>query len=77
MQLEAEIPDVDMAIQFLYTVAASNADVDRRPKANPTAKDIHTYTLQTAIRDCAKADRDAGILCLNKKSITTNHCSII
>ena len=52
--------EVDMAVQFLFTVAACNQDVDNRPKNNPSVADIHTYTLQTLIRDAAKTGRDAG-----------------
>ena len=49
-----------MAVQFLYTVAGSNSDVDGRPKTNPSVTDVHTYTLHTLIRDTAKIGRDAG-----------------
>ena len=60
MQLEDEVPEVDTAVQFLSTVAGRNEDVDGRPKANPSSSDIHSYTLQTLIRDTARIGRDAG-----------------
>lgn len=57
MQLEDE---VDMAVQFLSTVAGCNEDVDGRPKSDPSVTDVHSYTLRTLIRDTAKIGRDAG-----------------
>lgn len=56
---------MDVAVQFLSTVAGSSEDVDGRPKNNPSATEVHTYTLQTLIRDSAKIGRDAGSLLLN------------
>ena len=62
LQLTKEVPDVDVdvAIQFLMTVAGSNRDVDSRPKHNPGAAEIHQYTLQAAVKDAARIGRDAG-----------------
>ena len=52
LQLTKEVPDVDVAIQFLMTVAGSNREVDSRPKHNPGAAEIHQYTLQAAVGCC-------------------------
>ena len=60
LQLTKEVPDVDVAIQFLMMVAGSNRDVDSRPKHNPGAAEIHQYTLQAAVKDAARIGRDAG-----------------
>lgn len=62
MQLERELPDVDVAVQFLSTVARRYKDVDDRPKNSPNVTEVHTYTLQTLIRDSAKIGRDAGTI---------------
>ena len=58
LQLTKEVPDVDVAIQFLMTVAGSNRDVE--PKHNPSAAEIHQYTLQAAVKDAARIGRDTG-----------------
>ena len=60
MQLEREIPEVDIAVQFLSTVAGSHEDMEGRPKENPSVTEVHTYTLCTLIRDSARIGRDAG-----------------
>ena len=61
MQLEKEIPDVDIAVQFLFTIAGSDENVEGRPKDNPSVTEVHAYSLRTLIRDSAKIGRDAGI----------------
>lgn len=62
LQLEKEIPEVDTAVQFLFTIAGSQDNVEGRPKDNPSVTEMHTYSLRTLIRDSAKIGRDAGIM---------------
>ncbi len=48
------MPDVDTAIQFLATVVTGRNDV---PKDNPSAAELHAYTIKVSLRDTAKRFR--------------------
>ncbi len=56
------MPDVDTPIQFLATVVTGRNDVEQRPKDNPSAAELHAYTIKVSLRDTAKVGRDSGIL---------------
>ena len=73
MQFKQDMPSPDIAVQFLRTVAASDADVTTRPMDNPMVEDIHMHTLQTQINATAKIGRDSGIL--RDPSFLVIHCS--
>ena len=53
-----EIPEIDVAIQFLMTVSSIDT-VGRRPKT-VSIDEIHRFTLQNQIQDTAKVGRDSG-----------------
>lgn len=55
---------MDIAVQFLSTVAGSYEDVEGCPKDSPSTTQMRTYTLCTLIRDSARVGRDAGNLCI-------------
>lgn len=60
LQLEKEIPDPDMAVQFLGTVCGDR-DMDSRPKQNPSITSLHEYTLKCQIRETAQVGKDSGV----------------
>ena len=58
---------MDMAQQFLSTVANNSQVVYRRPVNDPTTESVLLYTLREEIRATAKAGLDSG---LNHNNIT-------